>query len=36
MGYDSSKKNRVKNKRRKIAASKKRKKLEGIASKKKG
>lgn len=36
MGYDSSKKNRVKNKRKKLASSKKRKKLEGIAGKKKG
>lgn len=34
MGYDSSKKNRVKNKRRKLASAKRRKKLDGIAAKK--
>lgn len=35
MGYNSSKKNRIKNKRRKIKASKERKKRDGIAAKKK-
>lgn len=35
MGYNSSKKNRVKNKRRKLKAAKERKKREGIAAKKK-
>jgi hypothetical protein len=34
MGYDSSRKNRVKNKRRKIAASRERKRQESLAKKK--
>lgn len=34
MAYDSSKKNRLKNKRRKLANAKLRKKAEGIAAKK--